>query len=230
MNRTKGFTLIEVLIAVAASIIIMAAIYGAVNMGQKSSSGIDRRIASQKDVRGALDLIAMELRMASYNPSLDNSVWRTADCSSATTNPTYKGIQSATASGITIQMDANNSGVINDYANEIITYTYDAANQLITRGTNCGTAQAFLGDTASSGKPRIVKIVNNATGIPLFRYFDFNNNEIAEANLPAQIPMIRAIEITLVADTEYDKDPMSPQPRRVIYSTRVIPRNHGANP
>ena len=88
----------------------------------------------------------------------------------------------------------------------------------------------FLGDTAVSGRPRVVRIVNNSAGVPLFRYFDYNNNEITTANLPANIPNIRAIEITLVADTEYDTDPVANQPRRIVYTTRVTPRNHGANP
>jgi prepilin-type N-terminal cleavage/methylation domain-containing protein len=231
MNKKKGFTLVELLIALAVGMLLMAAVYGVVNMGQKSSTGIERRVISQKDVRGALDLMALELRMASYNPGLDNTVWRSTDCASASVNPLYKGIQAATASSITIEMDANDNTYLPDGTaassaanpSEIITYNYETANNRITRSTNCGAAQPFIGAT-------ILRIVNNAAGVPVFRYFDFNNNEIAAANLPAQIPMIRAIEISLVADLEYDNDPISKQPRRIIYSIRVIPRNHGANP
>jgi type IV pilus assembly protein PilW len=222
MNMNKGFTLVELLIALFVGALMMTAVYGIVNMAQKSSSGIERRVISQKDVRGALDLMALELRMASYNPQPeDTSIWKSAaNCTSAGTSA-YKGIQAASVDGksITIEMDANDSQVINDFANEIITYSYDTATQSITRAANCGTAQTFIGGT-------IVKIVNGT--VPVFRYYDFNNNRI-DPFTSADIPNIRAIEITLVAETEHD-DPMTKAPRRIVYSTRVIPRNHGANP
>lgn len=220
MKMNKGFTLVELLIALFVGALMMTAVYGIVNMAQKSSSGIERRVVSQKDVRGALDLMALELRMASYNPQPeDTSIWKSAaNCASAGTSA-YKGIQAASASSISIEMDANDSQVINDFANEIITYTH--SGNTITRAANCGTAQTFIGGT-------IVRIVNPAT-VPVFRYYDFNNIEIPAATLTARIPEIRAIEITLVAETE-DDDPMTKVPRRIVYSTRVVPRNHGANP
>lgn len=221
MNMSKGFTLVELLIALFVGALMMTAVYGIVNMAQKSSSGIERRVISQKDVRGALDLMALELRMASYNPQPeDTSIWKAVNCTAAGTS-VYKGIQAATAISITIEMDANDSQVINDFANEIITYTYNSGTQIITRAQNCNAAETFIGGT-------IVRIVNGNT-VPVFRYFDFNNVEIPVANLPARIPEIRAVEITLVAETQ-DNDPMTKAPRRIVYSTRVIPRNHGANP
>lgn len=243
MMKTKnGFTLIEILIALVVGALMMVGVYSVVTLTQKSSAGMDRKIIAQKDVRSGLDLMALEIRMASYNSSLDNTIWRSAaDCTSVAANPLYKGIQVATPFSMTIEMDANDNSVINGTSsnpNEIITYTYDAANLRVTRITNCGAAQPFLGDTAASGRPRIIRVVNDLNSnnayddgvdVPVFRYFDFNNNLIAPASLPAQIPLINTIEITLVADTE-DIDPATHARRRIVYSTRVIPRNHGANP
>ncbi len=233
MKTRNGFTLIEILIALVVGALMMVGVYSIVTLTQKSTAGMDRKIIAQKDVRSGLDLMALEIRMASYNSSLDNTIWRNAaDCTSAAANATYKGIQVATSDMITIEMDANDNSVINGTANnpnEIIEYNYDTANLRVTRRTNCGAVLPFLGDTAASGRPRIIRIVNNAVNVPVFRYFDFNNNLIASANLPAQIPLINTIEITLVADTE-DIDPATHARRRIVYSTRVIPRNHGANP
>ena len=234
MMKTKnGFTLIEVLIALVVGALMMVGVYSVVTLTQKSSAGMDRKIIAQKDVRSGLDLMALEIRMASYNSSLDNTVWRSAaDCTAVAANPTYKGIQVATSDMITIEMDANDNSVINGTANnpnEIIEYNYDAANLRVTRRTNCGNALPFLGDTAASGRPRIVRVVNNAVNVPVFRYYDYKNELIAPASLPAQIPLINTVEITLVADTE-DIDPATHARRRIVYSTRVIPRNHGANP
>jgi len=235
----KGFTLIEIIIALFVASIIMAAMYGAVNMAQHTSTGIERKVIAQQDVRGALDLMALEIRMVSYNQGLDNSIWRVPnDCTTKSANPTYKGIQAAGPNSITIEMDIFDTSKIpppvpapkpfGQNSNEIITYTYDAPNLRITRATNCGGAMSFLGDTAASGRPRIVHVINgNAdVNVPLFRYFDFNNVEIQPANLPALIPNIRTMEIFLVVETE-NIDPTTNARKRLVYSTCVIPRNHG---
>jgi hypothetical protein len=68
-------------------------------------------------------------------------------------------------------------------------------------------------------------MINNTLGIPAFRYFDGVGNEILAASLPASIPNIRRIEITLAVETE-NVDPDSGQRRRMTYSSSVIPRNH----
>jgi hypothetical protein len=73
-----------------------------------------------------------------------------------------------------------------------------------------------------------VRVINNTLNIPMFRYFNGMGVEILAAGLPAGIPNIRRIEITLAVETE-DPDPNVPgttQRRRLIYSTSVIPRNH----
>ena len=239
--RDNGFTLIELLIALCVGMIILAAVYVAVNTSQKTSAAIERKVLAQQDARSALEIMAMEIRMASYNKGLNNAIWRNpGDCSTPSPNPTYKGIQAATANSITIEMDINDNGVIDNTANnpnEVITYSYNAANQYLTRATNCGAAQPFLGDLPAN--PRTLRVVNDlnysggytAGDIPVFRYFNSANVEIpaGAADLGAAIPSIRTIEITLAVDTE-DIDPITHVRRRMIYSTRVIPRNHGLNP
>ena len=80
----------------------------------------------------------------------------------------------------------------------------------------------FLGDRP--GDPRAVRVINTAA-VPVFRYFDAQGTEITAAGLPAGIPNIARIDITLWVETE-DVDPNSDQRRRMIYSTSVIPRNH----
>ena len=70
-----------------------------------------------------------------------------------------------------------------------------------------------------------VKYSNNTLGIPMFRYFDGLGNEIAAGTLPASIPNIRRIEITLAVETE-EVTPDTGTRRRMIYSTSVILRNH----
>ena len=74
---------------------------------------------------------------------------------------------------------------------------------------------------------KTVRVVNHDVAIPFFRYFDSAGTDIT-SSLPGAIGQIRRIEITLVVDSE-NVDPSlgGSQRRRMIYSTSVVPRNHG---
>lgn len=226
MNN-KGFTIAEILVAASIGLIVLGAIYAVMNMGQRSSVAVERMVVAQQDTRAALDIMALEIRMASYNPDFaPNSIWcDPATCNTPPISQAYKGIQEATMNSITVEMDIDVSSAIGDVPNEIIRYNYDTANERITRSTNCGGAQAFLGPTLAQLGQRDLRIVNNTAAISLFKYYDGTGTQIPFANLPADIPDIRRIEITLIVDTE-DIDASLGQRRRMIYSTSVIPRNH----
>ena len=239
MNDFRGFTLVEILVSLMVSMIILGAIYAAVTMGQRSSSAILQKVTANQDARAALELMAMEIQMASFNPTRATGLWRSAtSCGTMATQQTYRGIQGPTATSITIEMDLDNSGAIGDFANEVIRYNYlsDAANQRITRETNCGGAQPFLGSNVVGQKT--VRVINDVNGngtldagdIPIFRYYRSNGTEIPVANFlnPANSPNvadIARIEITLSVETE-DVAADTGQRRKMIYSTSVIPRNH----
>ena len=232
MNK-KGFTLVEILIAASVGMIVLGAIYSAMNIGQRSSVNVERKVVAQQEARAAIGIMAMEILMASFNPGFaSNNFWcDPANCSTPPVSSTYKGIQEATANSITVEMDIDGSSVIKDSSNEIIRYNYDTGNLRITRETNCGGAQAFLGNVAGQREVRVVNATAGSGGvsIPLFRYYDVNGNELVPGtDLPADIPEIRRVRITLVVDTE-KMDPNLGKRRRAFYSTNVIPRNHAIN-
>jgi hypothetical protein len=120
-------------------------------------------------------------------------------------------------------MDLDGNGVIGDQAtspNEYIMYSYDGASTL-TRNVSCGGNSAILGGTALSSNVRNAAVL--PAPISLFRYFDKTNTELT---VPVNIPAIRRILITIVADTA-DKDLNTKMPKRIVYSTSVAVRNHG---
>ncbi len=225
MERDRGFTLIEILLALFVGLLVMSAIYAVMVSGQKASVAIDRKVVAQQDSRATLEVMAVEIGMASYNETFTQNIWSGTQA--------YKGIQQALDGGsqpismdraITVQMDINQSRNIGDSPNEIISYVYDAGNQMVTRETNDGLGpQAFLGN--SQGSPRSVRVINNTLNIPLFRYYDALGNEIQVGNLPANIPSIRKIDVTLAVETD-EIDANTGQRRQMIYSTSVMPRNH----
>ncbi len=228
MKNKNGYTLIEALVAVLMGSLELMAIYSAINTVQTSSSKIESKVTAQQDTRGAMELMAMEIQMASYNPQVKQNIWvSSTDCVSVASNQSYKGIQEAGANSITVEMDINGNGVIDNTANnpnEVIRYYYDPTNQYITRQVNCGTALPFLGATTANATTQTVWVVNNAVGIPVFRYYDGQNNAIA-APVSTNIGLIRKIEITLVTKTS-NKDIGTGGQRQIVYTTSVIPRNH----
>jgi prepilin-type N-terminal cleavage/methylation domain-containing protein len=227
LKKKEGFTLVEVLLAVFISLVLLAAIYFAVITAQRSSTGVDIKVVAQQDVRAILDVMALEIGMASYNPTYSLTLWNDQRGIREVPNPSPPPSTLSMGNALRVLMDL--AGTSSPTG---VTYVYDAANQRITRNIG-GGEQPFLGDAA--GSPRSLRVVNdlNENGaydpgidIPLFRYFDTAGAEIPLANLPARIPEIRRIAVTLAVETE-DVDPNTRQRRRMIYTTSVIPRNHG---
>jgi prepilin-type N-terminal cleavage/methylation domain-containing protein len=228
MKQQKGFTLVEILISIVVGMVILLAVYAAVVTGQRSTSGIERKVIAGQDARAALELMSVEIQMTSFNPTMTAGIWRDPGaCGSAAASQGNRGIQAASATSISVEMDVNESGAITDASNEVVTYTYvsDAVNGgYITRSTNCGSPQPFLGDTVGSGNPRVVRVINTAA-VPVFRYYNGSSPPAELTSFPGDIPNIARIEITLWVETE-DVDPNTRQRRPFIYSTSVIPRNH----
>jgi Tfp pilus assembly protein PilW len=224
MKHAEGFTIVEVLITMTVGLVVVGAIYAAVIATQNSSVSLEKKVSANQDVRAAIAIMESEIRMASFNPNFVSGMWRGTGCDTSLYQE-RKGIQQATATAITVEMDLDESSVIGDANNEIITYTYDPTNQYITRTANCGTADPFLGDV--TGATKNVRVVNDPSTDPVFRYYDGTGTLISD---PANhIPSIRRVEITLIVDTE-EIAADTKQRRRTIYTTSVIPRNHAISP
>lgn len=236
MNKAKnGFTLVEVLIALVVGLVIMAAVYGVMNMSQHSSAALDRRIITQQDTRAIVDLLATEIRMASFDRWHGSFVnlWTSVPLCpamglTAAAVKARKGIQIADANNLLVTMDLNSDGVIGaPGANEYIKYTYNTGASTITRNVSCGNNEVILGGAGSNTLVR-----NNAAATPLFQYYDESDTEISSANLVANpntnIPLIRRIRINVVVDIE-KKDKSFAVSRRT-YSTDIVVKNHVLSP
>lgn len=223
MNRKNGFTLIELIIAMGIGAIIMTAIYASMNMAQKSSASVGRKIVTQQDARSVLDIMAMEIRMASLNPSMSRTIWGSipscASMGSIDPDKDFKGIQVADPDRILIAMDLNNPPLnsaiseIGDEQNEYIEYQFHADSKTITRNVSCG------GDNVILGGEDLSTTVSNDDNTPVFQYFDRNGGETTS------ISSIRRIRITIVADTKAP-DSLTGKVKRMTYTTDVLVKNH----
>jgi hypothetical protein len=87
------------------------------NTAQLSSASIGRKVLTQQDAQTVLSLMAMEIRMASYNPRFNSVVWSTVPAEDSTSPCTQmglatsvvarKGIQIADSNNILVAMDLN---------------------------------------------------------------------------------------------------------------------------
>lgn len=233
--KKNGFTLVEIIIGMAIGAVIMLAIYASMNMAQKSSASVGRKVATQQDARAVLDLMATEIRMASYNPTgqVKASTIPTGSCTSiewpSPLVSANKGILVADPYRILIAMDLTDPPVkparIGDSASEYIEYSYvGGTTKTIFRNIGNRTATSCSnnccsGNTAILGGEDSATMVGNGTATPMFQYFNSADTETTS------IPDIRRIRITIVAETE-NKDSLTNQVKTMTYTTDVLVKNH----
>ncbi len=115
-NRQGGFTLIELLAGILITGVLLAALYYVFTSQQEAFSAQEQVAEMNQNIRGALDLMTREIRLAGYKTSTE----------------TFNGIQTAASNSIRVLADLDRNGDTSG-ANEDITYTYDAGTMQIWR-------------------------------------------------------------------------------------------------
>lgn len=114
-NRERGFTLVELLAALALSLIILTALSATFVFQSRTYDAQEQAAQMVQTARAAMDMVTREVRMAGYNPR----------------GVTFDGI-ALDNTALRIRADLNGDGDTND-ANEYVVYTYDNANERINR-------------------------------------------------------------------------------------------------
>ena len=145
-TKQKGFTLVEILVAMVISGFVMTAIYATYQSQQRSYILQDEIAKMQQNLRAAMFMMTSELRMAGYDP----------------TGGANAGIVSgpATAGIINFSIDVDGNGVIAAGGGENITYNLYTATGIQKLGRKNPT----------NNQPVAENIVYLA-----FRYLDANN-------------------------------------------------------
>lgn len=129
-SNEKGFTLIELMIAVAIFSLVMTAVYQ-VYIGHLQTGNIQNASAwAQQNVRGALELMARDIRMAGYNPTDAAGI---------------DGIEECTSQKIRVTADRNEDGDVDDNF-ERITYTLSGTDlqRILYEGTANEDTQTII--------------------------------------------------------------------------------------
>ena len=110
-NNEQGFTLIEVVIGLAISLILMGVAVSIFNVQRKSYIMQEQVTEMQQNVRAAMDMMVREIRMAGYDPTASG----------------FFGIGTNTTTLLQILADLDGNGTSTG-TNEDITYYYYNAN------------------------------------------------------------------------------------------------------
>ncbi len=201
-QKESGFTLIEVIVAMALGLVILIGVYNLLTYTSKSYRVQDRVVEMHQNARTAMDIMTRELKMAGYDPlgianarvisAQENQIRFTLDITS-----TYSG--------------DHPDGDTQD-PNEDITYalyTPSDGIQKLGRAPHGGTFQPIAEHIQSLE-------------------FAYRNENGALLGTPVANPSdIRSIDITLTARTS-DPDPNYPHNggyRTYVLTAQVIPRN-----
>ena len=65
----RGFTLVELMIAMAIGLVVLGAMYGIFTMHNKTFGTQEQIAEMQQNARATMDMMTREIRMAGYNPA-----------------------------------------------------------------------------------------------------------------------------------------------------------------
>ena len=237
-HKQLGFTLVELLVAMAMVGIVMAAVYSTYKSQQDSYVAQEQVAEMQQNIRASLYQLARDLRMAGFNPQ------RAPNVGGFVTQLPDDGVGETTTDSATIAftIDENANGVIdaND-DDEQIAYRLDNATDTLQKFRVSDDTWQTVADNIdaldfvyldASGTDITANVIANPTAL------------YAVTNLP-YLDSIRSIEISIVARTgNIDKSfPGTPaynnqqgavilaaqndNRRRRLLSTTILCRNMG---
>jgi len=120
-ERMRGFSLAELMVAMAMGLVVLGTAYNIFTVQNKSLSSQEQIVEMQQSVRAAMDIICRDARMAGYNPA----------------GTTFAGV-TVNASQLEIKADRDGDAIIS--ASDNVIYAHDATNMRINKTTG-GTTE-----------------------------------------------------------------------------------------
>jgi len=152
-----GYSLVELLITIAITGIVMAAVYSAYNTQQKSYANQEQIATMQQNIRAAMYYMEREIRLAGYDPTGD------ANATIITASP----------SSINFTVDLNSNGYAGPSdANEDITFGFSNTDDADLDGIADNGAAALGRNTGGGFQP----LADNIHAFGFAYAFDNNND------------------------------------------------------
>ena len=191
-NNHRGFTLVEMMLVLAISTIVLAAMYSVFTIANKNFTAQNVAANVQQNLRSAIGLMARDIRSAGLDPADSDNF----------------GIAYAAQTKIRFTMDSDGSGDFNgivDEANfEEITYEFQGSQVMQTLYETVTTPPAA---------PDAAALIRNITNLN-FAYYDAAKANLIDAGLsPPRVPDdkladIRTVEILVTHEEPAGRDEM----------------------
>ena len=193
-RKEHGFTMVELLVAMAITAVVMGAVYTLYKTQQESYIAQDQVVEMQQNVRASLYQMARDMRMAGFNPqrasNVGGFVTQLPDDGGGTTTTNSTNI------AFTIDQDSN--GVIDiDADDEQIAYRLDNATNELQKFRVSDDSWQTVADNISA----VDFVYLDLNGADITASVIANpNTQYATTSLPF-IDSIRSIEMSIVART-----------------------------
>ena len=193
LNNQKGFSLIELLVAIMLMSMSLAAFYSVYHVQTRSLKVQDRRLEAQQYARAVMDTMVREIRSAGYFPG--------AACTSPSN---IGGIVAADDRTLQFVYDADADSACAS-ANENITFSYDTATKNITRSADGGAMEDLTDGNATAFK--FTYYPRQTTGVSPSPFCVAPNFPAGcNGNLSGNLGNVQRVKIQLTVESK-DPDP-----------------------
>jgi type IV pilus assembly protein PilW len=177
-GKDKGFTMLELLVAVTVGSLVLFAISTVYLSLSRSYTTQNAAANVQQMARAGIDYMVEDIVLAGLNPEDTGGF----------------GVQSASSTAMHFTLDRNMNGDQDTTNSEDITYSYDpTANQLDQcLNTLFGTASCSV-------------LLNNVTNVT-FEYLDWNGNDLGDPVVAADLDNIRTVIISMSVQEPAGRD------------------------
>jgi len=218
-TNDRGFTLVELMIAMVVGMVVLGAVYALFTAQSKHLATQEQLAELHQNARAAMDIMVREISMAGYNqttaPATITAVNRCTGTTTASNTP-CAGITNAAADTIGFVADINGNGdTTAGGANPSENIAYDR----------------YHSETSPAGVYSLGR-TSNGSKQPVIEYLDllsFSYHE-ANGNVTANLANIRRVKITIVTrtakvDPNYTDATYGDHYRRYTLSSFAFPRN-----
>ena len=218
-TNDRGFTLVELMIAMVVGMVVLGAVYALFTAQSKHLATQEQLAELHQNARAAMDIMVREISMAGYNQTTDPATITAVNrCTGTTTasNTPCAGITNAAADTIGFVADINGNG--NTTAGEANPSENIAYDRYHSETSPAGVYS--LGRTSNGSKQPVIEYLDLLS----FSYHEANGN------VTANLANIRRVKITIVTrtakvDPNYTDAASGDHYRRYTLSSFAFPRN-----
>lgn len=175
----RGFTLVELMVALAMSTILIMAVYAAYTIQQKSHYTQSQVVEIQQNIRAAMEMFSQDVRMATYDPGGNAGA----------------NIPVANRSTLQVRMDLNDDGDFAD-ANEDITYALSDDDGTGVSTSGWGNLTRNDNNNTAPAAP----VAENIHAIEF--YYRAVDDAFPPATTPASLNNIQSVQLSILSATE----------------------------